>query len=288
MSVPWRDQERGEKMAFIKVDKSKCKKEGLCLRDCSPAIIRFSEQTGLPEIIPGNENTCILCGHCVVVCPEGALSNEGMPIGVTTAIIEKLSIDEAQAVQFLRSRRSVRVFKNKPVGREEVRRLIEAARYAPTAGNSQTVEWLVHTDRSRINKIASSAVEWVRELVKIDPSLAVTRPYLPRVVARWDSGSDSVLRDAPVLIVASAPEQAAFGLVDLTIALSYLDLLAPTMGLGTCWAGLLQGALLSSASLRDEVGIPKEHPYHYPMMLGYPAMRHYRLPERKSPRISFM
>lgn len=77
-----------------------------------------------------------------------------------------------------------------------------------------------------------------------------------------------------------------FGLVDLTLALSYLDLLAPTMGLGTCWAGLLEGALLSSASLRDEVGIPKEHPYPYPMMLGYPAMKYHRLPERKQPKIT--
>lgn len=275
-------------MGFITVDESKCKKDGICVRDCSPAIIRFSTQTGFPEIIPGCENACILCGHCVTVCPEGALSIAGMPIEVTTPIIEHLTINEAQAVQFLRSRRSVRVFQNKPVDGEEVRHLIEAARFAPTAGNSQTAEWLVHSDRSRINQIAALAVEWVRELVRNDPSVAVTRPYLPRVVARWDSGQDSVLRNTPVLIVASAPKEAAFGLVDLTLALSYLDLLAPTVGLGTCWAGLLEGALLSSPSLRDLVGIPKEHPHHYPMMLGYPATKHHRLPDRKPPKITFV
>jgi nitroreductase len=42
-----------------------------------------------------------------------------------------------------------------------------------------------------------------------------------------------------VLVVASAPKEATNGMVDVTLALSYLDLLAPTMGLGTCWAGLL-------------------------------------------------
>jgi nitroreductase/NAD-dependent dihydropyrimidine dehydrogenase PreA subunit len=274
-------------MGLIKIDESKCKKDGICVRDCSPAVISLSEGSGFPEMIPGGENICILCGHCVTVCPEGALSHEGIPLERTSPIAEKFVIDEAQAVQFLRSRRSVRLFQNKPVEREQVRRLIEVARYAPTAGNSQTVEWLVHTDRSRIREIAALAVEWVREVVRNDPSVAVTRPYLPRVVTGWDSGRDSVLRDAPVLIVASAPKQAAFGLVDLTLALSYLDLLAPTMGLGTCWAGLLQGALLSSSSLREAVGIPKEHPHHYPMMLGYPAMKHHRLPERKPPRITF-
>jgi nitroreductase len=174
------------------------------------------------------------------------------------------------------------------VEREKVKRLIEVARYAPTAGNSQTVEWLVHTNRSKIDEIAALAEGWAREVVRNDPSLVATRPYLPRVVATWDSGRDSILRRAPVLIVASAPKAAAFGLVDLTLALSYLDLLAPTMGLGTCWAGLLQGALLSSSSLREAVGIPKEHPHHYPMMLGYPATKHHRLPERKPPRITFV
>ena len=275
-------------MGFITVDVDKCKRDGICVRDCSPAILRLSTQTGFPEVIPGSENACILCGHCVTVCPEGALSHERMPVGATAPMNEKLAVAQTQAVQFLRSRRSVRVFENKPVEKDKVTRLIEVARYAPTAGNSQTVEWVVHSDPSRIDEIAATAVEWVRGLVTSDPSVAVTRPYLPRVVSRWDSGYDSVLRKAPVLIVASAPKEAAFGLVDLTIALSYLDLLAPTMGLGTCWAGLLEGALLSSPSLREIAGIPKEHPYHYPMMLGYPTTKHYRLPERRPPKITFL
>ena len=102
-----------------------------------------------------------------------------------------------------------------------------------------------------------------------------------------DEGYDPVLRDAPVLIVASAPKEAINGLVDLTIALSYLELFAPAMGLGTCWAGLLHGAMLASPSLRDVVGIPEPHKHHYPMMLGYPAVKYYRLPERKPPKINF-
>lgn len=269
---------------MITIDESKCTKDGVCARDCSPAIIRLSEETGFPEIIPGSESSCLLCGHCVTVCPHGALSHEAIGTGPT---IDRLAINEAQAVQFLRSRRSVRVFQDRPVEPEKLIRLIEVARYAPTAGNTQTVEWRIHADRSKIKKISTVAIEWVRELVKNDPSVAVTRPYIPRVIARWESGYDSVLRDAPVLIVASAPKEAAFGLVDLTLALCYLDLLAPTMDLGTCWAGLLEGALLSSSSLREVVGIPKEHLHYYPMMLGYPAAKHHRLPERRPPKIAF-
>jgi len=274
-------------MGLLKIDEGKCKKDGICVRDCPPAVIRLSEGSGFPEMVPGGESICTLCGHCVAVCPHGALSHEGIPIELSPPIDEKLVIDEAQAVQFLRSRRSIRLYQDKPVEREKIRRLIEVARYAPTAGNSQSVEWLVLTERSRIREIAALTAEWLRELLRGNPRVAAASPYMPRSLAAWDSGYDSILRNAPVLIAASAPKEAMNGLVDLTLALSYLDLLAPTMGLGTCWAGLLQGALLSSPPVKAALGIPGGHPHHYPMMLGYPVLKHHRLPERKSPRITF-
>ena len=76
-------------------------------------------------------------------------------------------------------------------------------------------------------------------------------------------------------------------LVDLTLALSYLDLFAPALDLGTCWAGLLQGAMLNSPAVKVAVGIPESYPHHYPMMVGYPEFKFHRLPERKAPKIVF-
>ena len=84
-----------------------------------------------------------------------------------------------------------------------------------------------------------------------------------------------------------APAGARNGMVDLTLALCYLELTAPGYGLGTCWAGLLQGALMSIPELREQVGIPANYPFHYPMMIGYAKSRYYRLPERKAPRIEW-
>ena len=107
------------------------------------------------------------------------------------------------------------------------------------------------------------------------------------IVKAWEAGYDSILWNAPVLVVASAPKEASTGMVDLCIALSYLDLLAPTMGLGTCWAGLLQHAIISSPPLKEFLGVPAEHPHLFPMILGYPKARYYRLPGRKPPKITF-
>jgi nitroreductase/ferredoxin len=275
-------------VGFIKIDENKCKKDGICVRECPFALIRLSAVSSFPEMISGGEDICTLCGHCVTVCPHAALDHERVRFELTSPIRENLTIDEARAVQFLRSRRSVRVFETRSVEEEKVRRLIETARYAPTAGNRQTVHWLVHTNPMRMKEIAALTVEWMREALRSNPSLAKASPYLPNVVSAWDSGRDSILWNAPVLIVASARKEAGFGLIDVTIALTHLDLLAPTMGLGTCWAGLFQGALLASPSLREKTGIPNDHSHHYPMMLGYPAISHYRLPPRKPPKITFM
>ena len=140
---------------------------------------------------------------------------------------------------------------------------------------------------ARIREIAATAVRHLHEILDKDPSVAVAAPSLPPALALFDAGYDSILRNAPALLIASAPVEATNGMVDLTIALSYLDVLAPVMGLGTCWAGLLQRAILYSPAFKESLGVPAAHPYHYPMMLGYPKVKFYRLPERKPPKITF-
>jgi nitroreductase/NAD-dependent dihydropyrimidine dehydrogenase PreA subunit len=273
-------------MGLIEINESKCKSDGFCVRECPTVIIHLGAQ-GFPEIIAGGEAACLSCGHCVAICPHGALSHTRIAIQSSPVIKEQLRIDEEQAAQFLRSRRSIRYFLDKPVEKEKIQRLIEVARYAPTGGNSQMVEWLVLSDKLQIKEIAGLVVDWLRLVVK-NPQVVLVSPYLPLAIAAWDAGSDSILRSAPALVIAMAPKEAAMtGMVDLTLALSYLDLFAPAMGLGTCWAGLLQGAMVNSPSVKKAAGISETYPHHYPLMLGYPDVKFYRLPERKMPKITF-
>jgi len=169
---------------------------------------------------------------------------------------------------------------------QKIRKLIETARYAPTASNAQVLEWLVFNDPAKIKEFAGQTVDWMRAVLQKN-SHSPGASYLPLIVAAWDAGHDAVLRGAPVLVVASAPKEAGSGMVDISLALSYLELAATTFGLGTCWAGLLQGALQASSSLKEAIGIPAGHTHHYPMMLGYPKVKYFRLPERKPPKITF-
>ena len=273
-------------MGRLIIDKTKCKREGICANECPMGIIKLTDGAGFPELVPGGEQACLSCGHCVAVCPHDALSHDQIPLEECPAIDKELNINERQAVQFLRSRRSIRFFRDEPPDKATIQRLIEIARYAPTGGNTQLVEWLVLTNRDKIKEMAGMAVDWMRTVLEKTPHSAP--PYMPVVVRSWDMGFDAVLRNAPVLVVASAPKETGKnGMVDVTLALSYFELAAPTLGLGTCWAGLLQGALLFSSAARETLGLPKGHPYHYPMMVGRCKTRYYRLPERKPPRITW-
>ncbi len=273
-------------MSLLIVDESKCEQDGFCARDCPRAIIGLKDKESYPEMVPGGEHSCLICGHCVAVCPHGALSHKMVSIEDCPPIQKEFAINEAQVVQFLRSRRSIRLFKDKPVEKEKIKRLIEIARYAPTASNAQLVEWLVFNDTDTIKAFAKMAADWARDMLEKNPQAAKS-PYIPGIVAAWDAGYDAVLRGAPAMVVASAPKENRNGMVDLTLALSYLELAAPGMGLGACWAGLLQGALLTWPPLQKAIGLPEDHSHHYPMMLGYPQAKYFRLPQRKPPKITW-
>jgi nitroreductase/NAD-dependent dihydropyrimidine dehydrogenase PreA subunit len=272
-------------MGLLIIDETKCKKDGICVRECPMVIIKLKDGNGFPEMVPGGEAVCNFCGHCVAICAEGALSHAGVPIEKSPLIAKDLQISEEQAVQFLRSRRSIRFFKKQPVEREKLQRLIEIARYAPSGGNLQPVEWTVFTDAERIKEIAGRTVEWMRKLVEKAPQ--TVPPYIPMMIGAWDMGYNSVTWSAPALIVASAPRETPTGMVDVALALCYLELAAQTFGLGTCWAGVLEGALQGSAEVRELVGLPEGHLYHFPMMIGYPKRKYSRLPERKAPKITW-
>lgn len=272
-------------MGLLMIDEDKCKKDGFCVRECPMAIIKLKDGDAFPKMVQGGDDICNDCGHCVAVCPHGALTHTHAPIEKSPLIEKELEINEEQAVQFLRSRRSIRFFKKQPVEKEKIQRLIEIARYAPTGGNLQLVEWVVFMDPDKIKEISGRTVEWMRKAVEKAPESVP--PYYPLVIGAWDMGYNSVLWSAPALVVACAPQEGTTGLVDVTLALSYLELAAPKLGLGTCWAGLVEGALQESVSVKEAVGLPEGHPYHYPMMVGYPKPKYSRLPERKAPKITW-
>lgn len=273
-------------MSILQVDENKCRRDGICVLECPRRIIVQETAESLPVVPVENEALCLVCGHCVAVCPHGAVSVTGVPLEACPPLNREMAPSWEQAVQFLRSRRSIRIYREEPVRRTDLEKMIETARYAPTAANSQRVHWTVVEGREKLLRLSELTVDWMRALVQRQPDTPASDYFRP-FVRSWDGGYDIILRNAPALVVASAPREASNGLVDCTIALTYLELAGLPLGVGTCWAGLLQAALVNSPPAFEALGLPEGHTSHYPMMVGYPKFRYYRLPERKQPPITW-
>ena len=271
-------------MTFLKIDETRCKQDGICASECPRRIIIQEDDKSYPQISKADEAHCMVCGHCVAVCPHGALSVAGVDIEDCPEIEKDLVLSWDQAEQFLRSRRSIRRFKNKAMDRGTLEKLINTARYAPTASNAQNLQWTVIEGRDRLELLSRETINWMERIIESQPDSPAADYFRP-VVARWATGYDGVLRTAQTLIVPSAPKESANGLVDLSIALAYLELAALPLGVGTCWAGLLRAAMLATPGLVESMDLPEGHTWYYPMMIGYPEFKYHRLPERKAPVI---
>jgi nitroreductase len=60
-----------------------------------------------------------------------------------------------EAMEAILSRRSIRKYTGEPVGEDLVKRMLEAAMAAPSAGNQQCWQYVVITDREILNQIPS-------------------------------------------------------------------------------------------------------------------------------------
>jgi nitroreductase/NAD-dependent dihydropyrimidine dehydrogenase PreA subunit len=275
-------------MSLITIDEAKCKRDGLCVNECPLLLLAQSAPKTVPFANPATEALCIDCGHCVAVCPHGALSHKDMAVDDCPPIKKELMVNPEQIEQFLRSRRSVRAFKAEEVDREVIEKLIDLAHYAPTAHNDQEVEWLVISGIDHVKTVAGLAVDSMRDTIDRQPESPLSK-NLTMVVGAWDMGFDAVARNAPHLVVAHAEygrtSYSDYHPIDCATAIAYLELAAPGYGVGTCWNGMFQSNISRWEPLKKALGIPEQNRCYAAIMLGYPTVKYYRTPLRKPPRV---
>lgn len=272
-------------MDLFEVNQATCNQDGICAAVCPAGIIDF-KKGAYPKPIAEADKMCIGCGHCVAVCPAGSFAHRAMTAEQCPPIQKALHFTAEQCEHFLRSRRSIRVYKNRPVPRDVLAGLIEIARYAPSGHNSQCAQWLVFGNRDELRKLAGIVVDWMRWMISNMSEIALSM-HMDRVVKRWEDGNDVVLRGAPAVIVAHAAKDNLAAPSTCTIALTYLELAATSMDLGCCWAGYFNAAATTFPPMMEALSLPKNHQCFGAMMVGYPKFGYHRLPLRKSPGITW-
>jgi nitroreductase len=188
-------------------------------------------------------------------------------------------IDPGAAFAFLRSRRSIRCYREDGVPREDLLRLLDIARFAPSGHNSQGISYIVVEGAGHLGKVRNIIVDWMKLTLSVSPEMA-NRFRMPALIAAHEQGEDKILRSAPHIVVAHAPKALMPAQATTYFALEYVELYAAAMGLGTCWAGYAQVCAQMYPPLAAFLNIPEDRQVTGILMVGYPKYGYYRLPLR--------
>ena len=96
------------------------------------------------------------------------------------------------------------------------------------------------------------------------------------------------MRSAPCLVLGTALKSFPRGRENTHFSFAYAELYAPSLGLGTCWAGLFMAAFFSGFTpLVNLLGLPEDKDLTGALLVGYPEFGFHRLVNRNPLDISF-
>ncbi|MFI4910787.1 MAG: nitroreductase family protein [Sedimentisphaeraceae bacterium JB056] len=265
-------------MIDFKVDKRRCIKCGKCINDCPTRVISMLDYPELTK--PEN---CIKCQHCLAICPAEAISILGNNPEDSTKLTSESFPTPESMTNLIKGRRTIRKYKQENVDRSIIDELIETAIHSPTGENNRQVLVTVTDDMKSTHAIRAEILERIPELVKSGTMAGYgVMKYLEISPEAWDKHkADIIFRGAPHILIASSPADSVTPQEDCAIFMSYFELLANAMGLGTVWNGILKFTIQTAfPDLRNRLGIPEDHIIGCAMTFGNPAIRYQRTIER--------
>jgi nitroreductase len=180
-------------------------------------------------------------------------------------------------LELIRSRRSVRRFSDRAVSHEDIGRLLEAARWAPSNHNRQPWRFIVLEDKQQINQLAETVSQGLSEKMKSLPEVAAQYTSQFKQYATFFANAPVlvvVLHKLPVSVSTSVlaglknPDLVSGEPLSVAMAVQNLMLAAQALGLGTC---VLTGPLLVQGALAGALDLPAGHDLNCLVALGHPA-----------------
>lgn len=289
-------------MSLVTIDRERCKKDGLCVRICQKVFSQEAKDS-VPRV--AHEGSCNSCGHCVLVCPSGAIHQVDSPPENVHPVRTDLMPSYEQVREMIVTRRSIRTFQERPVEKEIIEKVIDAARFAPSLKNTQTTQFTVVQDKPLLHAIASTTAEWLGKVAKRLKNPLWRKLYMLRgetdieQVLQWINqldlmaekmrrNVDLVLFGAPLLLLFHADETMRSADVNATLALHNATMLASSLGLGSFYTGYVVTACSHDRTIPRLIELPKKQRVYGGLALGYPAIKFSRWIDRKPAQVKWM
>ena len=253
-------------MPILGIDIFKCSKCKQCINDCPTG--NFTVEKDKQNII-FNDTNCILCGHCIAVCPEDAILYENMQ---DTSLEFERDQDPDALInykgihQLLRGIRSIRQYQPKSVPKEFIQKIIDTIRYAPTGANMRTLKCLVVSGKQQRVELTEAIIN----ALEVKETQDLFR-------AKFEQGQDPIFYHAPHIFIFYSKNP--WDTRNVSIGMTYGMITAKVLGLGSCWIGYAHGILAEHPGICKRLTGIQTYVLGV-MTIGYPSVTYYRAPPR--------
>ncbi len=245
----------------FRVDENKCIHCGLCQKDCVAYVLDM-DTLNFPRA--NRPQQCIKCGHCMAICPVGAISI----FNKNPENAEQIQIQNPDMIlNLIKSRRSNRQYKKENVNKETLFKLKDMLKWVPTGCNAHSLYFSFIDDIEVMEEFRNYTNEKIINALKNKGIKMIADKFTP-FLQHFLNGEDIIFRGAPHLVAVSNKVSAPCSKEDAIIALSYFELYAQSLGLGTCWCGFGDIALNAFPELCEYLKIPDGYKVQYVMLFG--------------------
>jgi len=181
-----------------------------------------------------------------------------------------------KVLETIKKRRSIRKYLPGQIKQEELDVIIEAGIYAPTARRDEPWYFTVIQNKELIDEMSEKTKE---QMAKTDNEWLT------------DKGNDKeyhLFYHAPTVILISGRESAFAPLIDCSAATQNMLLAAESLGIGSCWIGLIRFLFIDETEMK-KFRIPEGYKPFYAICLGYKDLEEESpIPERKRDVVNYM
>lgn len=253
---------------IIEVDKDLCIGCALCKNDCPVNNIMIKDKKAVIK-----SQGCIKCGHCEAICPKAAITLTGFS-EETIDIKENSTLEPNKLLMALKTRRSVRKFKESEVPLKIIKQIIEAGRITPTAKNAQNVSYIVlGKDKEKYERVAVKFFRRIQSVVKL-----------------WMKDAREVTIDenfffkkAPVSIMILSKDK-----VSGSLAASNMALMAESHGLGVFYSGFFTEVVNHSRKLKNFLSLKRGDKVVTTLVIGYPNVKYRRTTKKEDAVVRYL